>query len=84
MMTYSSLFKCKRVHSVLLKDSSILNDLLNEGYLYMKKYNFVSFHEITRFPTVGCVVELYTIPRVGAFPINSDKGKKLINKLCYF
>lgn len=84
MMTYSSLFKCKRVPSILLQDSNILNELIAEGYYHIKKYNFTSFHEITRFPTVGCIVELYTIPNVGTFPINSDKAKKLINKLCYF
>jgi hypothetical protein len=83
-MPYSSLFKCKRLSTYILQDQSILNDLLQEGYHYIRKFNFIQFHEITRYPTVGCVVELFTINRVGCVRIDSKEGKKLIAKKCYF
>jgi hypothetical protein len=83
-MPYSSLFKCKRINTYLLQDSQILNDLIKEGYHYIRKFNYVQFHEIVRYPTMGCVVELCTINRVGCVRINSKEGQKLINKKCYF
>jgi hypothetical protein len=84
MMTYSSLFKCKRICTYLLQDRAILDELVTEGYCWIKRVNHTHFHEITRNPTIGCTVELYTTNHVGCVPINSIKGKKLINKLCYF
>ena len=59
-MTYSSLFKCKRIHTYLLQDSYVLNELIREGYRYIRRFNYVQFHEITRYPTMGCIVELFT------------------------
>ena len=83
-MTYSSLFKCKRINTYLLQDETILRDLIKEGYQYIRKFNYVQFHEIVRYPTMGCVVELFTVNHVGCVRIDSDKGKKLIRRLCYF
>lgn len=84
MMVYSSMFKCKRISSFELQNEVILNKLIEEGYLWIKRYNVTQFHNITRNPTIGCTVELYTTRSVGTIPIDSVKGKKLINKLCYF
>jgi hypothetical protein len=84
MMTYSSLFKCKRIETYLLQDKAILDELRAEGYCWIKRLNHTRFHEITRNPTIGCTVELFTLYNVGTVPIDSFKGKKLINKLCYF
>jgi hypothetical protein len=84
MMTYSSLFKCKRINTYLLQDKAILDELRAEGYYWIRRLNHTQFHEITRNPTIGCTVELYTMNHVGCVAIDSFKGKKLINKLCYF
>jgi hypothetical protein len=83
-MSYSSLFKCKRIHTYLLQDSHILEQLIREGYKYVRRYNYVQFHEITRYPTMGCIVEIFTIPHVGCVEIDSNVGRKLINRRCYF
>ncbi len=83
-MTYSSLFKCKRINTYTLKDEAILNKLVTEGYCWIKRFNHTHFYEITRNPTIGCTVELYTSPYVGTVAIDSREGKKLIRKLCYF
>lgn len=83
-MTYSSLFKCKRIHTYYLQDEAILRELKAEGYCWIKRFKHTHFYEITRNPTIGCTVELYTNYHVGAVSIDSDKGKKLIHKLCYF
>jgi len=84
MMNYSSLFKCKRIQTYALRDEVILNKLMAEGYCWIKRFNHTHFYEITRNPTIGCTVELYTNNNVGTVPINSKEGKKLIHKLCYF
>jgi hypothetical protein len=68
----------------MLQDPQILNDLLIEGYQYIRKFNYIHLHEIVRYPTMGCIVELCTINRVGCVKIDSKEGQKLINKKCYF
>jgi hypothetical protein len=83
-MPYSSLFKCKRIHTYLLQDPTVVEELMNEGYRYIRKYHFSNFHEITRYPTIGCVVELYAVNVARSVRIDSKEGKKLINKKCYF
>jgi len=83
-MTYSSLFKCKRIHTYLLQDEYILQRLIEQGYIWIRRYDDISFHNLIRYPTTGCIVELFTTCHAGCVPILSPKSKKLIYKLCYF
>ncbi len=83
-MTYSSLFKCKRIHTYQLQNTDTLQRLFEEGFVWVRRYNEVAFHEITRNPTLGCIVEVFTVRHIGCIAINSKEGKKLIKKLCYF
>jgi hypothetical protein len=82
-MTYSSLFKCKRLHTILLQDTTVLNSILNEGFKWIRRIDKVEFHTITRYPTMGCIVEVFTSFQAGCVEIESRKGQKLIRRLCY-
>ena len=68
----------------MLQDKIILDELLKEGYKFIKKYHYTHLHDIIRYPTVGCIVELYTVNHFGCVRIDSVEGQKLIGKLCYF
>jgi hypothetical protein len=83
-MVYSTIFNCKRIESIKLQNEDILNDMIENGYVWIKKLDHEDFNKIIRFPTLGCIVELYKMPRAYSYHIDSIKGKKLINKLCYF
>lgn len=83
-MTYSSLFKCKRINSNLLKNDQLFNKLKEEGFRWIRRVEKIHFHEIVRNPTMGCLVEISTSFQFGSLDINSSKAKKLINRLCYF
>lgn len=83
-MTYSSLFKCKQLHSCLLQNKNILDNLKEEGFKWIRRVEKVDFHTIVRDPTLGCLVELSTSFQIGSIDINSRKAKNLIYKLCYF
>lgn len=66
-----------------LQNKKTLQNYLNIGYLWVRRVEY-KFNYITRFPTIGCILEISNIRDVGAVLINSAKGKHIINKLCYF
>jgi hypothetical protein len=81
-MSYSQIFKMKRINSIDLRnDKDFLQELLDDGFVYIRRYEDRSFNQILRNPTLGCIVELSYYKSVR---INSVEGRKIINRLCYF
>jgi hypothetical protein len=69
--------------SVNLQNKQTLENYMNLGYLWVRRIEY-KFNNITRFPTVGCILEISNVRDIGSVLINSNKGKRMINKLCYF
>jgi hypothetical protein len=74
----------KRMLSVELQNEAYFNHLYKSGFRWIRQYHPTDYNRITRNPTIGCIVEIFVQRDVGCIPINSTKGRKLINKLCYF
>jgi hypothetical protein len=83
-LDYGRMFGMKVIFSAELQDNDIYDKLVADGFIWIKqKYNS-HFERILRFPTVGRWLEISRMPQVKSVPIQSLKGQKLINTLCYF
>jgi hypothetical protein len=81
---YGRIFGTKVMLSTDLQNKETYNKLVSDGYIWIKQKHVDQFHRLVRFPTVGRWIEL---SRTGAghfVAIDSTKGKKLINNLCYY
>jgi hypothetical protein len=77
------MYRMIRVSTLELQNKEILDNLKNQGFSWIRRYNR-SFEHIVRDPTIGCIVELYTCRYPGCIPLNSPKANKLIHRVCYF
>lgn len=69
--------------SINLQNKITLQKYVSAGYLWVRRIEN-NFNYITRFPTIGCSLEISNVRDIDASLINSPKGKAMINKLCYF
>jgi hypothetical protein len=69
--------------SINLQKKTNLQKYINAGYLWVRRVEN-KFNYITRFPTIGCLLEISNVRDIDTSLINSPKGKVMINKLCYF
>jgi hypothetical protein len=83
-MNYSDVFSKKRMLNIDLQNKDTYNKIYNNGYHYISRFYFGKLFNVLRFPTIGFYVELFKYPQPGAIRIDSNDGKKLIKKLCYF
>jgi len=84
MSKFKILFDMKRMLSVELQNEEYKNFLTRGGFNWIRQYHTNDYDEITRSPTVGCIVEIFVNYNPYCVKINSKKGQKLINKVCYF
>jgi hypothetical protein len=82
-MDYSRIFGTKLFLSTELQNREILENLISNGYVWIRQKHIYHFHKLVRFPTVGRWVEVSRSAAGHYVPINSPAGRKLINKLCY-
>ena len=69
-----------RIESRELQKPGVLESYINKGFSHVARI----FHtRPTKFPTVGCLVELSHYYQQGSFPIHSIKGVQLIQRLSY-
>jgi len=83
-MKYSDHFRKTVADTYDLQKPEILESYISKGFKWIRKYNDRSFENIVKDQTIGCTVELFFVKSVDCVRIDSPKGKKLINKLCYF
>jgi hypothetical protein len=83
-LSYLELFQKKSFWSVDLQNKETYRNLLEEGYMWIRRDDARRFEEITRRPTIGCHVEVFKVQQLNCVPIQSPYGQKLIRKLCYF
>ncbi len=67
-----------------LQNPETLEIYRSMGFVWIRQLHDRRFHEIVRNPTIGCIVEMFAIRHADCVQIDSPKGKKLINKICYF
>ena len=80
---YSRIFGVKLVFSTDLQNKETYNNLINDGFTWIKQKHNTHFDRIVRFPTVGRWLLLSRTADVGYVSITSSEGRHLINKLCY-
>jgi hypothetical protein len=83
-LDYGRMFGMKVIFSAELQNKDIYDKLIADGFLWIKQKHNLHFDRIVRFPTVGRRLEISRMPQIGSVPIQSLKGQKLINTLCYF
>jgi hypothetical protein len=83
-LDYGHLFGMKLIFSVELQDKELYDKLVADGFVWIKQKHNSHFDRIVRFPTVGRWLEISRMPQIRSVPIQSLKGQKLINTLCYF
>jgi hypothetical protein len=84
MSDYSRYFTKVRLLTTDLKKPEIYMHYYNMGFRWIRKYHASHLNNVLRYPTVGCWIELFYEPDLDCVHIESRKGYKLINKLCYF
>jgi hypothetical protein len=72
-----------RVTTVELRDPSVLNYYIENGFVYIRRLHY-NYNHILRYPTNGCYVELTKMEDLGSMPINSPSARRLIGRLSYF
>jgi hypothetical protein len=82
-MDYSRIFGTKLFLSTDLQNRERLENLISDGYVWIRQKHIQHFHKIVRFPTVGRWVEVSRTGGGHYVMIDSPAGRKLINKLCY-
>ena len=84
-LSYAAMFGMTRMWSYELHDRAVYDLWVNQReYKWIRRVNDRKFSSIVRNPTVGCLVELTTLQHPGSIPIDSDKAKKMIKRVCYF
>jgi hypothetical protein len=81
---YSRIFGVKTFLSTELQNKALYDKLVADGYVWIKQKHILHFHRVVRFPTVGRWVEVSRTGEGHYVAIDSTKGKKLINNLCYY
>jgi hypothetical protein len=69
-----------RIETHELQKSGVLDTYINKGFAYVTR---IFPTQPTKFPTVGCLVELSHYMQQGCVPINSIKGQQLIHRISY-
>jgi hypothetical protein len=83
-MPYSDIFRKAWVKTINLQNKELYDLYVKAGYKYIRKLTGRPFESYMRTPTIGCTVELFFVQEIGCVLLDSAKGRKLINKLCYF
>jgi hypothetical protein len=84
MSDYGKYFTKIRIMSTELKNPEIFNYYYNKGFRWIRKYHARNLDSVLRYPTVGCLLEIFYEYNLDCIKIDSNKSKKLINKVCYF
>jgi hypothetical protein len=66
-----------------LKDPVYLEGIRRSGYNWIR-VRHQDFYRSLRNPTVGRLVELFKRRQIYCVHINSEKGRRIIQKLCYY
>ncbi len=82
--SYCSFFRKTVVWSCDLQNPDVLEQYRMKGYKWIRRADPKRFADITRFPTVGFYVELYTSIYPGTKHLDSPAAKKMLKRLCYF
>lgn len=69
-----------RIETRELQKAGVLDTYINKGFAYVTR---IYPREATKFPTVGCIVELSHYMQQECVPIHSIKGQQLIHRLSY-
>ena len=83
-LDYGRMFGMKVIFSAELQNKEVYDQLVADGFMWIKQKHNSEFERIARFPTVGRWLEISRMPQIQSVPIQSLKGQKLINTLCYF
>jgi hypothetical protein len=73
-------FKKLRIETRELQKAGILESYIKQGFAYVTR---IFPNRPSKFPTVGCIVELSHYRQTGCVPIVSIKGQQLIHRISY-
>jgi len=74
-------YKKVRIETRELQKPDVLREFINEGFQYMAR---LFPNSPSKFPTIGCLVELSHYKQRGSILIRSTEGKKLIKRISFF
>jgi len=74
-------YKKVRVETRELQKSHVLQDFIDKGFEYVTR---LFPRRPSKFPTVGCLVELSHYKQRGSLPIHSVEGQKLIHRISFY
>ena len=80
---YAHRFRVTRTNTMALRDPYVLKTYLSCGFLHMRQLHY-EYNKIMRVPTLGCYVELSVMATPGSVPLDSAKGRHIINRSSYF
>lgn len=80
---YSPWFAHKRITTRALRNPIYLKQLMDAGFCWISREE-KPFSDTLRYPTLGCIVDLYVIPRAYSIRLDSKEGQQLLKKMCYY
>ncbi len=81
---YSARFRRMECNTYALQTQPELAALLYfAGYHWIRRIP-QDYAAVLRSPTIGCRIEMYAMPYPGTVHIDSQEGKRLVKRLCYF
>lgn len=81
---YCRIFGSKIILSTELRKKEVYDKLVGQGYCWVRQRYQKHYIDILRFPTIGRWLEISKTYDLRCVPIDSYKGRKLINSYCFF
>jgi len=81
---YRELIAEKHYWSIDLQNPALQKQLMNDGYIWIRRNITRPYDYIIRNPTIGCFIETFKTKHSGCILLESKEGQKMIKKICYF
>jgi hypothetical protein len=72
------------INSVDLQNLKTYTDLIDKGYVWIRRKPIKNFNLQLREPTIGFTVEVYNYKENYCIELTSKKGKKMVSRLGFY
>jgi hypothetical protein len=72
------------INSVALQDLNVSTDLIDKGYVWIRRKAITNFNQQLREPTIGFTVQVYNYKESYCVELYSKKGRKMVSRLGFY
>ena len=70
--------------SVELHDLDVYNDLINKGYIWIRRKPITNFNYQLREPTLGFIAQVYNYREPCCIDLTTQKGRRFISRFGFY